>query len=268
MKVKLFTVDESYYGVDNIITPVVKLASEYESFTIILCEILNFNCSYNAHICNDVKTALKYAEYRIDKKNSTEYSKYQLFSELVYDFYWKIAEDDVFEDEMRKYNSTQFQKKEFYYPDKRMSVYRGLMLEELLYQLVEKRFEGEMLRKGCRVVINGLMVQIGYNYGNINHKQTVDIAGWVENTKYGEFYECKVSPYNFKQPNYIYLKELKDNLNGANSTMVAFVSADATRNLLSKKSEIEFNTKMSSDFEVFGRDKIFSLKGFCVPEIA
>ena len=270
MRITFTHVDEEYYGVQQLIEPVVSIAIAYDVFICIMCEILNLFDSYSEHIVNDVKKALGLYKYRLNSEDEKMLADYNTFATLVENFYWNVVDDD-FGLEIKKFNDIQYYRENLRYPDKRLGRYRGLLFEELVIAIVKDRFNDDSFSTGCQIYVNNTRVIARYGEGNSYHKETIDIAGWVELVKYGEFYECKISPKRFGEENYRYFVELKKVLddNKVNNYRIGFVSADARTNLEIQKQYLEDNNqKCNIDFELLGREDIYTMKSFSVPEIA
>lgn len=270
MKITFRHVDEEYYGVQELIKPIVDIAIPYDIFICIVCEILNSFDSYSEHIVNDVKKALKLYKYRLNSEDEKMVADYTVFSELLEKFYWNIV-DDEFGMKIKKFNDMQYYHGGLRYSDGRLGRYRGLLFEELVIAIVKDRFIDKSFSTGCQIYVNNTRVIARYGEGNAQHKETMDIAGWVETVKYGEFYECKISPKRFGKENYMYFMELKKVLdeNNVNTYVIAFVSADARVNLEMQKRYLETNNQeCKMDFQLLGREDIYTIKDFCIPEIA
>lgn len=270
MKIRFQPRDESFYGIRELIEPVVKLASTNEKYVGILCEILFCFDSYSEHIVNDVEKMMNVFVFRIDKNNPKEIADYLTLKKLVVDFYWQIVNDD-FEKKLKMYDQDLYKKHGFRYADNRLQRYRGLLLEQILIMLVKERFQMGEFVTGCRVYINRRRVMVRYGEGNSYHKETIDVAGWIEKVNYGEFYECKINPMRFANENYKYFMELISQLreNKVVNYIVGFVSADATEKLKAQKKLLEEDDETcKEEFALIGREDLYRVKFYNVPEIA
>lgn len=271
MKIEFQRTDDEYYGVDELITPLVNVASQNEKYVGILCEILNVHNKYNEHIANDVKKTMDFFHFRLDKDNAAEVEGYRQLQELTYEFYWQIMNPD-FEKQLRRFNQDLYNKKRFWFADKRFQQYRGLLLEKLVEAMVWHRFEKDKFECGCRIRINGCRIFFEYEDEEEWHrKETLDIAGWINRVRYGEFYECKVSPIRFKNEHYKYFMKLIAALdkNGAGNYIVGFVSADATAKLeMQKKLLEEDDISCKAEFRLIGREDLYGVKFYSIPEFA
>ncbi|MDE6055761.1 MAG: hypothetical protein K2G55_18855 [Lachnospiraceae bacterium] len=262
MRLLLKRVDKDYYGVNEYIQPIAKQALKFEQFVYTVCEILNVYNQYNPHIVNDVVKALKMAEYRIDDNDTGMLKEYRFLAKLMEEFYWQVVEDENFEKKAKEID------KDLRDPYKRLGQYRGLLLEEIISAAVYERFQNHKFCKGCIVYVDGIMVKLGYGWCNSEHKQTIDIAGWADCEKYGEFYECKVSPRRFLIENYKYFIQLKQVLDakGAEKYILALASADSRNNLLSQKRALEKeDPECDIDFTLIGREDIFRILNYNIP---
>lgn len=259
--------DDNFYKEKELILPIVDLAFENEKYVGIVCEVLNLFYSYSEDIVNKITKMLKSLEFRM---NPEEISNYRMLSKKIVDFYWEVV-DDEFGKQARAFDQDLYYKQHLQYSDMRLNRYRGLLFENLLIRLVQDRFEGELFETGCQVYINNCRVIARYGKGNSEHKETIDVAGWVSKMSYGEFYECKISPLGFKAENYKYFVELISGLkqNKVINYIVGFVSADATEKLKAQKKCIEGRCSNCNEaFEVIGRENLYKTKFYRVPEIA
>lgn len=269
MRISFRHVDEEYFGVEEYIRPVANQAVVHNQFICIICEILNVFNKYTEHIVADVKKAMKCFEYRLDKEDKIALSAYRELTEKVEQFYWNVV-DDEFGEKLREFNEEQYRRKGMRYPDNRLGQYRGLLFEELVSAAVKTRFVGRLYCTGCQVYINGCRVLARYGEGSASHKETIDIAGWDAEANYGEFYECKINPERFRNENYRYFMELKSTLdsNGIQDYKIGLVSADATENLRAQKRYLEAQDQnCRAEFMLIGREDIFSVQSYCIPEI-
>lgn len=262
-------VDKNYYGKSEYITPVVEIATENDVFFGILCEILNTYNEYNEHIVVDINKAMNLAEYKV-KDAGVDINAYKELKEKVYNFYWNIVDDD-FAKELKKYDEDLYYTSKLAYPDVRLARFRGILFEELVTELVKKRFIGYLFETGCQVYINKSRVIAYYGEGNSHHKETIDIAGWEKQSKYGEFYECKINPDRFNEEHFRYLIELnlQLNSNGAKKCKVAFVSADTTLHVQARKEYLkETNGILNDEILLIGRENVYAIGDYAIPEIA
>ncbi|MCI9035632.1 MAG: hypothetical protein HFJ08_16635 [Lachnospiraceae bacterium] len=268
MKVTFQRVDDEYFGVEKYVRPVVEIAIKNNIFVQILCEILNTFDTYSEHILYDINKLLKlYETYKIGRLDETARKDYSVFTQKVYDFYWTIL-DDNFGEEIRWHNEELYRKKGLRYADKRLHRYRGILFEELIGAMVQERFKNDTFCTGCRIYVNGKRIISQYGKGNSFHKETIDIAGWINNLKYGEFYECKVNPKRFEIQNYQYFMKIQNTLDENNvHYILALVSADAAEFLRVQKEYIEEQLKCTVEFETIGREDICSIVHYTVPEI-
>lgn len=270
MKITFRRVDEEYYGVEEFIKPIVDVTISYDLFICIVCEILNLCDSYNEHIVKDVKDSLKLFEYRLDENNQKMFSDYSRLSSLIEKFYWNIVGDD-FGGKIKAFNEKQYWHDGLRYADGRLGRYRGLLLEELVIAVVKDRFSDKLFCTGCQIYINRGRIIAHYGEGNALHKETIDIAGWADSSKYGEFYECKVNPKRFENENYKYFMELINilNGNGIKNYKIGLVSADAGEHLKAQKKYLEEkDDECKAEFELIGREDIYNMHNYAIPEIA
>ena len=272
MNVHFQHTDNEFYGISEYIKPITKIAIEDNVFIEIVCEILNTFHDYSEHIVNDVKKAMEIAEYKV-KIAGGDLDEYKKLEQKVEDLYWNVVSDE-FAEEFKKFNQDLYNRYKFRFESNRVARYRGLLLEEIVADIVYKRFSEDAFDTGCQVYINGTKVMICYGAGNACHKETIDVAGWKKGIKYGEFYECKVNPNRFNIENLSYLAELNEQLihKGSNKSKVGFVSADITINVKSRKDELLETCdpdcdKLGNDgILLIGRDEIYSISE-SVPEI-
>lgn len=273
MKINFKPKDDNFYGTKELITPIVEAAVVNDKFIGILCEILTLFSTYTEDISNKVQKTMKALEFRIDTKNPVEVSEYAKLKEAVYEFYWQIIGDD-FAKELEKSNQVLYRKYGFRFADKRLHRYRGLLLEHILIALVKERFNGAMFQTGCQIYINGRRIIALYGQGNSYHKETMDVCGWIESVKYGEFYECKINPDRFKEENYRYFLELIKCLqeNKISNYIVGFVSAESTECIRARIEILEKLEKIPVDckvlFQIVGRDDLYRTRFYKIPEIA
>lgn len=271
MKITFKHVDKEYYGVAEYVTPVAESALLSERFVPILCEILNTYDSYSEKIFNDVNQTLKLSKYKISDMGEKVKQDYEQFSKSVSDFYWNIV-DNEFGRQAKIFDEDLYYKEDLRYPDKRLQRYRGILLEELVCTAVRSRYKGRMFASGCKIYIDWQCIIARYGDGNAKHKETIDVAGWMKKLRFGEFYECKVNPKRFEEPNYMYFSEINKALDANEKVRyrLALVSADARINLEKQKAYIEQNPnlKCSARFELIGREDIFQLLNYKIPEIA
>lgn len=262
MKLLLKRVDKDYYGVNEYLQPIAKQSLKFDQFVYTVCEILNVYNQYNPHIVNDVVKALKMAEYRIDDKDTDMLKEYRILAKLMQEFYWQVVEDENFEKKARETDNNMRD------PYKRLGQYRGLLLEEIISAAVCERYQNDQFCKGCIIYVDGTIVKLGYGWCNSQHKQTIDVAGWVDCKKYGEFYECKVSPKRFLIENYMYFKKLKQTLDtkGVEKYVLALASAHSRNNLISQKKALEkADLECDIDFTLIGREDIFRILNYNIP---
>lgn len=272
MRLKLRRTDKDYYGVSEYILPVVRAAAKHDRFIQIMCEILNTFDTFREDIVERVKKTLEYETYKISGEGETIKADYKLFADSLTDFYWHVV-DSEFAREVRKFDQDLYEQNGLRYPDRMLGRYRGLLFESLIDVLVRERFQGtgQLYETGCEILINGCRILARYGDGNSQHKRTLDIVGWDEGKQYGEFYECKVNPKRFEDPNYRFFAELKNVLStdGRIRYILALVSADATRNLKAQKEYLEEEgVDCRIDFKLIGREDIYGISLYAVPEIA
>lgn len=263
--------DDEYYGIEEYIKPVVDSTIKYDIFIRILCEILNTYDSYSEHIVNDIRKVIKLFEgYQINDMNRTIKDDYAIFSENVFNFYWTIV-DDEFGKKIKRYNEKLYYEKGMRYADKRLQRYRGILFEEVVCATVKDRFKDSSFCTGCRIYINRVPIFTRYGEGNAYRKVTIDIAGWNNAVNYGEFYECKINPKRFEVQNYKFFMEIKSKLekNKVTQYVLALVSSDAKEHLKVQKEYIEkVNPECAIEFELIGREDIFNILSYRIPEIA
>lgn len=269
MRITFKHVDEEYYGVEEIVTPVAELAVSRSQFVSIVCEILNIFHTYTEHIVSDVKKALKLYEYKLDKNDEATLHLYDRLSCLIEGFYWNVV-DDEFGKKIRAFNERQYWKNEMRYPDRRLGRYRGLLFEEIVSAAVKNRYVGKKFCAGCLIYINNRHVLARYGVGSASHKETIDIAGWDDEARRGEFYECKVNPDRFETGNYILLMELKAALDagGAQIYQIGLVSADTGEHLKAQKKYLEEqDERCRGEFMLIGREDIYDMQGYYMAEV-
>lgn len=271
MKITFNRVDKEYYGVREYIDPIVNITVKYNDFIQVLCTVLNTYDSYSEHIVNDVDKVLKlHKSLYEDNMSDIEKKDFDSFHKNVYNFYWNVVDDD-FGNKLRQFDEDIYRKEQLRYPDKRLGRYRGLLLEEIVAATVKGRFQKGVFCAGCRIYVNGSRIIARYGIGDAKHKETIDIAGWNETVSYGEFYECKINPIRFEFPNYKYFIELKKTLdsNNVRKYIIAVVSSEERRHL---KAQIDFieleNPGYCIDFEIIGREDIYNISNYNIPEIA
>lgn len=272
MKLSLKRTDKDYYGVSEYVLPVVRAAAKYDQFIQIMCEILNTFDTFSEDIVNRVKKALELEKYKIRDDDEAVKIAYKLFADRLTDFYWHVV-DSEFAKEARRFDQNLYEESGLRYDDYRLGRYRGLLFETLIDALVRDRFQGngKQYETGCEMRVNGSLILARYGDGNSQHKRTLDIVGWDEEMHYGEFYECKVNPKRFENPNYLFFMEIKKALDADSRTryILALVSADATRNLRVQKEWLEEEDPTCNiDFELIGREDIFGISQYAIPEIA
>lgn len=272
MRLSLKRTDKDYYGVSEYILPVVNVAANYDKFIQIMCEILNTFNTFSADLVNKVKKTLELEKYKINEDDETVKAAYKLFADGLVNFYWNVV-DTEFAKEAKKFDQDLYEEDGLRYEDCRLRRYRGLLFEALIDALVRNRFQGKGKRyeTGCEMRINGTLILARYGYGNSRHKKTLDIVGWDEKMQYGEFYECKINPKRFENSNYRFFMEIKKALDAERGTkyILALASADATRNLKAQKECLEEEDPACHiDFELIGREAIFNISQYAIPEIA
>lgn len=246
MKLSLKRTDKDYYGVSEYVLPVVRAAAKYDQFIQIMCEILNTFDTFSEDIVNRVKKALELEKYKIRDDDEAVKIAYKLFADRLTDFYWHVV-DSEFAKEARRFDQNLYEESGLRYDDYRLG------------------------KTGCEMRVNGSLILARYGDGNSQHKRTLDIVGWDEEMHYGEFYECKVNPKRFENPNYLFFMEIKKALDADSRTryILALVSADATRNLRAQKEWLEEEDPTCNiDFELIGREDIFGISQYAIPEIA
>lgn len=269
MNITFDHVDDKYFGIEEYVSPVVNTAIKYDIFIRILCLILNTFDTYSEHVVNDVSKALKLNEYQIKDMSESARDDYAEFSKNVHNFYWTVV-DDEFGTKIKQFNEDLYYRRNLRYADKRLQRYRGILFEEIVCATVKDRFKDSTFCTGCRIYINGVRILARYGEGNSFHKETIDIAGWNSDVSYGEFYECKINPKRFEIQNYKYFIEIKKELDKNTSTqyVLALVSADAQENLKAQKEYIEkLDSNSIISFKLIGREEIFSLLNYRIPEI-
>lgn len=271
MRLKLIHTDKVFYGVDNYILPVVEMAAKYNLFIQIMCEILNTFDTFSEDIVNKVKKALEMSRYKVKKVDEAMLEDYEIFSARLESFYWNVV-DTEFAKEAKKFDQDLYKKNKLYFPDCRLGRYRGLLLENLIDRLVRDRFLGKKYETGCQISVNGRVILTHYRKGNeLHNKETIDIAGWDDSVQYGEFYECKANPKRFENQNYRYFMEIKKVMDTHNVSryILALVSSEATRYLKAQKEYLEEqDATCNIDFELIGREQIFGIARYVIPEIA
>lgn len=169
---------------------------------------------------------------------------------------------------MKIFNQDLYQSQGLQEPRKRLARYRGLLFENMIESLVKHRFDLALFSTGCRIHVDKTHLIYHYGEGNASHKETIDIAGWIDDKEYGEFYECKVHPDKFEAQHYCFLNMIIDMLkeHKIDNYVVGFVSAMNTSYAKSVKKHIEgLNDDCSSDFRVIGVDDIYKMKTYTVP---
>lgn len=273
MYIKFERSDDDYYGIQEYVMPVVRYAIKSPLFLDALCMVLNTYDTYTEHIVNDVDKMLKcYGNLHKDDMTEVEGKEYGEFHKHLYEFYWTIIDDD-FGKKVREKNQDLYYKKKLRYVTQRLGRYRGILLEKTIAAMVEGRFNQDLFEQGCRIKIDNSWIRIGYNYGNTNHKETFDIAGWKSTAKYGEFYECKVNPKRFENPNYKLFAALKKALDQCDNVnyILALVSSDAREKLIAQKKFLDSENEGTTDkieFQTLGREDLYDILTYQVPEIA
>ena len=262
-------VDDDYYGKTEYIKPIVEIASKNAVYVSITCEILNTYSEYSESITNKVKQAMKFAEYKV-KSSECDIEQYRDLCNKMEHFYYTIVDDD-FGKVLKQKNETLYWDKGLRYPDRRIARYRGLLFEELVTELVRKRFADEEINTGCRIYINHSRIIAKYGEGNASHKETIDIAAWKKLEKYGEFYECKINPTRFLEENYRYLVKIIETLkqNKVQTYIVAFVSADSSEHVNAQRKYLEMNDKnQNTELLAIGRENLFEIACYEIPNMA
>lgn len=270
MKLKLKTTDFAYYGVEEYIRPVTRTAAKYDLLIRVMCEILNTFDRFTEDVVHKVKCALELARYKIDEEDEDTFAAYKVFSENLEKFYWNVV-DEEFAKAALRFDQKLYYEKGLRYPDVRLGRYRGLLLESLIDELVKERFCERKYATGCRIFVNGGLILARFGEGNAFHKETIDVAGWDDFVRYGEFYECKISPKRFENPNYRYFMEIKKAMdeNKASQYILALVSADATQKLREQKKCLEeADPDCVIEFGLIGREDIFKISRYVIPTIA
>lgn len=277
MKIYFTPRDNTYYGIKEIIEPIVDIAITNASFMKIVCSLLtvidtydNSDNKFNDKIRKCLLLYRKlYIEYESDKDDLL--IKFQPLEDAIINFYYAIIEDYDFENNIRAYDEKNYYKEHLYDAKKRLSRYRGLLFEKLVESLTKKRFDSGLFETGCRIYINNSHLIFHYGTGDASHKETIDIAGWIDDIKYGEFYECKINPDRLAREHYKFLALIIDVLkdNKISNCIVAFVSADSEANMVSRKKYIEsLYDDCNSDFALIGLEDIYKINSYSVPEIA
>jgi len=178
--------------------------------------------------------------------------------------YYELIQSFEFDSELRVHNDKEYKIYKLTDNTEKIKVFRGVMFEHIVSAFVKPRYVCYSYETGCQVKINGQLVKISYGKGNERHKVTIDIAGWNPEDECGEFYECKIHPFNFKEENLQYLMHLHSILmEHAAYLEVGLVTADTTENAISKIHEMNIN--IADKIKCIGHEKLKELKTFAFP---
>ena len=271
MKIRLLHRDDSFYGINEFIRPVILIAKKKSVYIEILCQILHIYNKVSNSTYSDIEATLKlYEDFYFIDSSELEIYEYKKFSEKLLMFYWEVIEEAESDDSMKRFNPEVYEKYNLGNKSCRFQRYRGIIFEYLISELVKERFLDKLFGTGCRVYINGQAIIIQYGEGNAEHKETFDVVGWEENSSYGEFYECKISPERFKEENCKLFIELENVLSKQKNTiyLLAFVSADAQNNFESKISLLEENGVRLPHIQLIGKENIYGISKYTIPVTA
>lgn len=257
--------DAEYVLVQDIRKDIADIIYENTCFIEMVCEILLGIYELHNNITKEIDEEFKLREYKIDQKDLPAFNR---LKDLFCD-YFILIQDFGFEAKLRQYNPREFKSYRLDLNEKKLNVFRGVLFEAIIESFIKYRYLETKFETGCVVLVNNHEICIYYDNGK--RKKTIDIAGWDDRNKAGEFYECKIRPKNFNEENYRYLNKIETILRShhVRNYRIAFVSADSQDFVESKIKEIQATvTYKPKNIELFGRNFLTSMINFSFPEIA
>ena len=262
MKIQFKKADAAYVDIDKMRRDIANITCRSKTYIEIVCDVLQTMNSVTNNLTYKLKQHMEMAAYKIDDEQQGEFRE---LTGLIVDYYMLI-QDFEFDGRLRKYNSKEYEHYHLYDTKRKIDLFRGVLFDAIVEAIVKKRFESKLFSTGCNVVIEGKVVCIYYDNGR--KKQTFDIAGWNEEDRYGEFYECKIYPENYKEENYRLMVKLERILQANEVRDCGFVAVSAySQTMFEKKiEELEKNCdRKLKKLLVFGKDTMFNLKELEMP---
>lgn len=253
MKIQFQKKDAEYYKIETLRKEIATITCKHPIFIEIVSTILLELYESSDNLTKELDTLINLNKYKVDRSNEEEYKT--LKNKLI--DYYMLIHDFNFDKNLKKYNPDEYSNYKLYDNQKKMNVFRGILFEAMVEEMVRERFSNEQFSTGCCVIINKTKICIYYNNGKI--KETFDIAGWDRHVSAGEFYECKIRPNKFGIENYTLMLQLEKHLlkNKISNYKIIVASADAKNNISQQLNELE--TKITSKLkklECYGRDNI------------
>lgn len=265
MNIQFQKSDASYIGIEELRKKIATQACMDPNFIEIVCDILLQIRKQTNDLTYKLGKALDIAQYKI---SDDHLDSYKSLKELLCDYYILI-QDFGFDSELRAYNPDEYKYYRLSEADNKRAVFRGLLFEAIVEELVKERFKDQEFHTGCKVLINERLILI--HYGNGRTKQTFDIAGWHLEKQYGEFYECKIQPDKFKAENYQLMLKLEKILdqNKIENYKLIGVSANSESMFQSQIQVLEEDmTDKMKKFKIYGKDTLNRISAIELPESA
>jgi hypothetical protein len=262
MNITFKRVDAAYVAVEQIRIDIADVIYKNPYFTEIACDILLSIFKLHNQITKELQDEFELRKYKVDSKDLPAYQQLQ---ELFIKYYIMI-QDFEFDNQLYSHNPREYKYYGLSSNERKLDVFRGVLFEAIVEAFVKGRYTKDKFNTGCIIRINNHDVEV--YYGNGRRKKTIDIAGWKDHEKCGEFYECKIRPSSFKEENYKYLNRLENILlfRNVKNYVVAFASADSQEYVESKIKEIQSTvTYKPKKIQLYGRDRLINLIDFTFP---
>lgn len=260
MNITMEKSDPVYVKVEEICERVAGIIYEHPDLLEDICNLLLFITKASNSITKEAEMFLQ--NMKCDVLDE-DLDAFKLLSDQFISYY-ELIQDFAFDSDLRVYNSVEYNRYDLTYNTEKIKTFRGVMFEHIVSAFVKPRYGKYLYETGCKIKINGKLVYISYGNGNSRRKMTIDIAGWNSENRCGEFYECKIRPYNFRGENLKYLMHLFSKLEkDSDFFSIGLITADTTANAISKIKELDTNS--IEKIVCVGVEKIKLLKLFAFP---
>lgn len=215
--------------------------------------LLEFS-TYSIERMKKMEKKLNLIKKKLTNEENIDLEKFDNFKKLVINYYKRVDAPDFYNgisEEVKKYD-----KSKFLTPQDCLNIMRGKIFEIIVENMVKERYKSpNFFNCGCMIILNG-------NELITDKRKTVDVAGWTGD--FGEFYECKVSPYSFDEDTYQYIYFIEKNfLNENINYYLACVTLDTHERLMVKSECIEQKLGIKGQaIKMLGREKLEYIRNF------
>lgn len=195
MNITMEKSDPAYFKIEEICEKIAGIVYEHPDFLEDICSLLLYITKASNSITYEAEWFLK--NMKCDVLDE-DLDAFKILSDQFINYY-ELIQDFEFDNDLRAYNSSEYGWYKLTNNTEKIKTFRGVMFEHIISAFIKPRYEKYLYETGCKIKINDKLVCVFYGKGNSHRKVTIDIAGWNSENKCGEFYECKIRPYNFHE---------------------------------------------------------------------